>query len=91
MNVAYNRTRRDLEGKLNCVMSLYYNGALVAPGGQVGGGTQSGTLRQMEIRTFALSGLDAVEVYRSAAEVPTEYGGASSACGVILLWSRVAP
>ena len=32
--------------------------------------------------------LAAIEVYRSAAQVPPEYGGATGACGVILLWTR---
>lgn len=37
---------------------------------------------------FELAGLEAVEVYRSPAEVPQEYGGASEQCGLMLLWSR---
>ena len=32
--------------------------------------------------------LQAVEVYRSAAEVPIEFGGASAACGVLVLWTK---
>lgn len=32
--------------------------------------------------------LESIEVYRSAAETPTEFGGAAAACGVLLLWSR---
>jgi hypothetical protein len=32
--------------------------------------------------------LEAMEVYRTPAEIPPEFGGAESACGVILLWSR---
>lgn len=39
-------------------------------------------------RDILVSELDAVEVYRSSAEVPGEYSGSSGACGVILLWSR---
>ncbi|HEY9519532.1 MAG TPA: carboxypeptidase-like regulatory domain-containing protein [Gemmatimonadales bacterium] len=37
---------------------------------------------------FEIASLEAVEVYRSPAEVPQEYGGASEQCGLILLWSR---
>jgi len=37
---------------------------------------------------FEVSSLQAVEVYRSPAEVPQEYGGSSEQCGLILLWSR---
>ncbi len=32
--------------------------------------------------------VEAIEVYRGAAEVPAQYGGANSACGVILIWTR---
>lgn len=32
--------------------------------------------------------IEAIEVYRSAAEVPARYTSAGSNCGVILLWSR---
>jgi hypothetical protein len=32
--------------------------------------------------------LESIEVYRSSAETPTEFGGAAAACGVLLLWSR---
>ena len=39
-------------------------------------------------RDFRPSELESIEVYRSSAEVPSEYGGASAACGVILLWSK---
>jgi hypothetical protein len=30
----------------------------------------------------------AIEAYLGAARVPAQYGGANSACGVILLWTR---
>jgi hypothetical protein len=32
--------------------------------------------------------IEAIEVYRGPAEVPPQFGGAQSACGVILLWTR---
>jgi hypothetical protein len=35
--------------------------------------------------------LEAVEIYRSAAELPPQYGGPDAACGVILLWTRAEP
>ena len=37
---------------------------------------------------FEVSSLEAIEVYRSPAEVPQEYGGSSEQCGLLLLWSR---
>ena len=37
---------------------------------------------------LSVSGLMGVEVYRSPAEVPPEYGGSASKCGLLMLWSR---
>jgi hypothetical protein len=39
-------------------------------------------------RDFRVAEIESIEVYRSAGEVPAEYGGTSAACGVILLWTR---
>jgi hypothetical protein len=35
--------------------------------------------------------LEGMEVYRSAAEAPVEYGGLKGGCAVILLWTRHGP
>jgi hypothetical protein len=35
--------------------------------------------------------VEAVELYRSAAEIPVQYNGSDSACGVILVWTRHEP
>ena len=32
--------------------------------------------------------IEAIEVYASPSEVPAEYGGANSACGVVLIWTH---
>jgi 5-hydroxyisourate hydrolase-like protein (transthyretin family) len=32
--------------------------------------------------------IEAIEVYRSSAELPAQFGGNNSACGAILIWSR---
>ncbi|MDP9347783.1 MAG: Plug domain-containing protein, partial [Gemmatimonadota bacterium] len=32
--------------------------------------------------------LEGIEVYRSSAEVPVQYGGMDAGCGAILIWSR---
>ena len=34
--------------------------------------------------------LEAIEIYRGPAEVPTQFGGTNSACGVIVLWTRTS-
>ena len=40
------------------------------------------------LREFSASGMQAVEVYRSEAETPLEFGGATAACGTVVMWSR---
>ena len=32
--------------------------------------------------------IEAIEVYRGGAEIPLQFGGASSTCGAILIWTR---
>jgi hypothetical protein len=44
--------------------------------------------RTYDLSTLSISSLAAVEIYRSSVEVPTEYGGVGSTCGVLLLWLR---
>lgn len=79
--VAVNRLRT------RCAMQVYYNGAPMGRGGVFGVSRVS----TVDLRMFSLSGLEAVEVFRSPAEIPQEYGGINAACGVILLWSRRGP
>ena len=31
--------------------------------------------------------VSAMEIYRSTAEVPPQYGGSDASCGVILIWT----
>lgn len=61
-------------------MSVYIDGALYFSNDMPG-------------RPFDLSGVNilnfqALEVYRSPAEMPVEYNATGSYCGVILLWTR---
>lgn len=39
-------------------------------------------------RDFDIPALESVEVYRSAAETPSEFGGSGAACGTVVLWTR---
>jgi hypothetical protein len=79
--IAFHPHRLGADGRPNCVMQIYYNGTPVGRGG-------IHEPKPEDLRLFEISSLDAVEVYRSAAQVPPEYGGATGGCGVILLWSR---
>ncbi len=75
-----------------CFSSVYLDGAQLyrSPGPAIRGGAGSGPPPEEapDLNQFEVAALAAVEIYRGAAEVPVEYGGASAACGVILLWSR---
>lgn len=63
-----------------CYMDVYVDGQLAQSH------DHPETARNLD--QIALRDVQAVEVYRGAAEVPTEYRGSSSACGVVLLWTR---
>lgn len=93
--VALNPYRRTNGGVLACAMQVYLDGSKIGTGGWIGArradlGTWEGAYPP-DLRQFELSSLEAIEVYRSTAQVPTEYGGATASCGVLLLWSRRNP
>jgi Carboxypeptidase regulatory-like domain/TonB-dependent Receptor Plug Domain len=77
-------TRSSISGALlrsgagYCAPLLYMDGVRI---------TRSQDMNEVSSPT----NLEAVELYQSAAEIPVEYVGASSACGVILLWTRHEP
>jgi len=81
------RSRDPVTGQFDCYMQIYLDGMPVGRGGKAG----TNGVRPESTRLFELASLEAVEVYRSAAEVPPEFGGASGGCGVVLLWSRRGP
>ena len=64
-----------------CKPSVYVDGALVRAGGT---GVPMTYLDVIE----SPNNIEALEVYTSAAQLPIEYGGATAACGVVLIWTR---
>jgi hypothetical protein len=44
--------------------------------------------RTVDVNDLPVAHLTALEVYRSAAEIPIEYGGPSALCGVLVLWTK---
>lgn len=50
-------------------------------------GVSMGTGPDLDALVMA-SDVMAIEVYRRPVEIPAEYGGSSSACGVLLIWTR---
>lgn len=74
--------RKQNAGGEPCWMSVVFDGSPIY---------RSGSLSRppdFHRDFFEVSSLQAVEVFRSPAEVPQEYGGSSEQCGLILLWSR---
>jgi hypothetical protein len=81
-HVAYHPYRRDpYTGALNCPMQIYLNGSKVESGGRL-------SKQLLDLGIFDIASLEAIEVFRSAAQVPGIYSGPTADCGVILLWSR---
>jgi hypothetical protein len=66
-----------------CSPAIYLDGALVQPSGEDPNGE-----RRFDLWTVPPSQILALEVFRSAAEVPAQFSGGSSACGVVMLWTK---
>jgi len=74
------------EGPLPCWMGVIYDGLVLYRA--VSTGSHSGFPPPDFRKDFEVSNIEAIEVYRSAGEVPIEFGGSSASCGVIVLWSK---
>jgi hypothetical protein len=74
------RTQLD-PGLPPCFPRVVLDGLVVNTGGREGGPTNLDALVHPV-------NLQAVEVYRSPAEAPVEFGGGLAACGMIVLWTR---
>lgn len=70
-----------LTGDGICWPRILLDGMVVEPGGQL-------PIPVPIDQVVNPSDIVGVEVYRSAAEVPPQFGGAQSACGVIVIWTR---
>ena len=68
------------QGAGYCLPNLYVDGARMAYGGRA-------DLNSV----VSPSQIEAVELYSSAANIPVQYNGVGSACGVILIWTRAEP
>ena len=45
-------------------------------------------VRQFDWREITPMDIEGIEVFRSSAEVPMQWGGSDATCGVILVWTR---
>ncbi len=75
---------RALGGKA-CYPQIYLDGVRVWSPGDPG---PRGDSQPPSIESFAVVGLEAIEVYDGPASTPIQYGGLGASCGTVLLWSR---
>jgi hypothetical protein len=66
----------------NCPPRIYIDRVIVRPGG----GIRSGDAPLDGLITPP--NLHAIEIYRSPSEIPTELGGISVRCGVVMIWTK---
>jgi hypothetical protein len=71
--------KATLAGIQICGPRLLINGVEVHKGGD-------GALLPID-RYVSVHEISGIEIYRSAAQLPPQYGGAHAACGVILIWT----
>jgi len=86
-----------------CLPRIMLDGAMVAAGGQVDAARGQTTMIERDARTrsdprtmadYALDRLvephmvEGIEIFRSMAEIPSQWGGANAGCGLILIWTR---
>jgi len=71
-----------------CYMSVVLDGATIYSSVAPDLGSAPTVRKPPDLKMFDVASIEAVELYRSAAEVPIEFGGAGAACGVVVLWTR---
>ena len=64
-----------------CLPAIFVDGFQVQPSGDIRPNVE------FDLQSLPPSQILAIEAFRSAAEVPVQYGGGSAACGVILIWT----
>lgn len=76
------RGRQSLRGGNHCFFQIYVDGLRrYAP-------TSGGMDAPPDVDQFNVADYEAIEVYRGAAQTPSQYGGTGAPCGTILFWSR---
>jgi len=77
--VGHRRGNPDVTFEVACYFAIVVDGIKLWTPGQH---------EPPNVQTYSVVGLDAIEVYRGAAELPVQYQGVGSACGAVLLWTR---
>lgn len=63
-----------------CLPNVYVDGLKVAD--------SQPPAQRYDLNAIVPTDVEAVEIYSSVAQLPAEYGGATAACGVVLIWTR---
>lgn len=85
-------SRHMISGRLNCWMSIYLDGQMHWRGGKDIPPPELERNPPPDFRAFIrVHEVEAVEVYRSTAQLPIQFGGTSGQCGAVVLWTRRAP
>lgn len=77
-------TRAQALGRGNCPMAVWLDGIRIYAPNALGGSEPPPDLDRWEPTDF-----QTVEVYPGPSETPTQYQTTGSACGTILLWTRI--
>ncbi|WP_419860190.1 carboxypeptidase regulatory-like domain-containing protein [Candidatus Palauibacter sp.] len=79
----YNSRIPDASSSEGCLMSVYLDGSLVVRRSRIGRGSSS------NINDFVIPiEIAGVEVYRGPSELPAEFAGMESRCGVVVIWTK---
>lgn len=69
---------------LECWPMVYIDRQLVSTGGNVSAGADPLAIDEV----ISAADIYAIEVFRSPAEIPSEFNGPNAGCGVVVLWTR---
>ena len=79
----YNTRISDISSNDGCLMNIYLDGSLIVRRGRIGGGAVP------NINDFVLPiEIAGVEVYLGPSELPAEFAGLESRCGVVVIWTK---
>jgi hypothetical protein len=70
----------------DCYYQLYLDGQRIYAPGTRG---PDGGVTPPDINDFAVSAIEAIEVYTGPATTPAQFSGLGAACGTVVLWTRV--
>jgi len=82
---------RALSGSGICLMTVWIDGVMVMRGGTAGVQEELRGIPTNINDLIAVSNIEAIEVYHAGGQIPAEYWGSNSGCGVVLIWSRREP